>query len=182
LNKDFKEYAIRQSKAIVQSAEELSQAQCGRGIEYIQSPNVRKETLAHNRQQETGVKEGLIGIWSCVESCNTFKSTYDTNNNYPFLRSERSKCKHLYYYFDDPVFGFMSVRLQTWAPYEIQIALNGREWLRRSLDAAGCGYFADKNKFLHIDDYGLAQRLLDEQIKTDFNKVLSGMLPTVFPR
>ena len=182
LNKDFKSYAIAQSQTIIQSAEELAGAQGGYGIEYIWSHDVRKEELAHKRQKETGVKEGLIGIWSCLESCNTFKSTYDPNSNYPFLRSERSKCKHLYYYFDDPVYGFMSVRLQTWAPYEIQVALNGREWLRRSLDAARCGYFVDGNKFLHIDDYGLAQRLLDEQIRTDFNKLLKGILPTVFPR
>jgi len=182
LNKDFKSYAIKQSQAIVQSAEELAESQSRYGIEYIWSSDVRKETLAHNRQNETGVTEGLIGIWACVESCNTFKSTYDPNSNYPFLRSERSKCKHLYYYFDDPVYGFMSVRLQTWAPYEIQVALNGREWLRRSLDEAGCGYFVNGNKFLHIDDYGLAQSLLDAQIRTDFKKVLKGILPTVFPR
>jgi len=75
----------------------------------------------------------------------------------------------------------MNVRLQTWAPYEIQIALNGREWLRRSLDAAGCGYVLSGNKFLHIDDYSLAQRFLDEQVKTDFNGVLKGFLPSVFP-
>lgn len=75
----------------------------------------------------------------------------------------------------------MNVRLQTWAPYEIQIALNGREWLRRSLDATGCGYVLSGNKFLHVYDYSLAQRFLDEQVKTDFNGVLKGFLPSVFP-
>jgi len=181
LNKDFKSYVVERSQAIVQSAEEFAKAHGGYGIEFIWSHDVRKEELAHNRQKETGIKEGLIGIWSCLESCNTFKSTFDTNSNYPFLRSYRSPCKHLYYYFDDPVYGFMSVRLQTWAPYEIQIALNGREWLRRSLDAAGCDYVVSGNKFLHIDDYELAQKLLDEQAKTDFVKVLDGFLPSVFP-
>ena len=180
-NKDFKSYATAQSKAIVESAEAIAIEQCGRGITYISSSNVRKEELAHKRQEETHVKEGLIGVWSCVESCNTFKSTFDPNSTYPSLRFERSKCKHLYYYFDDPVYGFMNVRLQTWAPYEIQVALNGREWLRRSLDAAGCGYMIDGNKFLHIDDYDLAQSFLDEQARTDFRKVLEGFLPSVFP-
>ena len=182
LNKDFKEYAMAQSQAIVLSAEEIAKEQCGSGITYIPSLNERKEELAHNRQKENGVKEGLIGVWSCVESCNTFRAVYDPVNKYPALRNERSKCKHLYYYFDDPAYGFMSVRLQTWAPYEIQIALNGREWLRRSLDAAGCGYILSGNKFLHIDDYGLAQKLLDAQIATDFGGVLKGFLPVVFPR
>ncbi|MCL1810216.1 MAG: hypothetical protein FWG42_10705 [Clostridiales bacterium] len=85
------------------------------------------------------MKEGLIGVWPCVEPCSTFKSAFDPAKTYPSLRGGRSKCKHLYFYFDDLVYGFMSVRLQTWAPYEIQIALNGRERLRRPLDAAGCG-------------------------------------------
>ena len=188
-NKDFKDYAIAQSQSIVQSAEETSREHFNRGVTYIPSANERKEKLAHDRQKENGVKEGLIGIWiaakllawSCVESCNTFRSTFDPNKTYPILRNERSKCKHLYYYFDDPVYGFMNVRLQTWAPYQIQFALNGREWLRRSLDAAGCGYVLDGNKFLHIDDYDLAQRFLDEQVQTDFSQMLKGFLPSVFP-
>ena len=179
--KDFKKYAIAQSQTIVKAAEDIAKGQTGHGITYIPSLNERKEELAHKRQEEDGIKEGLIGVWSRVESCNTFKATYNPKKTYPSLKIESSKCKHLYFYFDDPVYGFMSVRLQTWAPYEIQFALNGREWLRRSLDAAGCGYAVHRNKFLHIDDYDLAQRLLDEQIKTDFGEVLKGFLPSVFP-
>jgi len=181
MNKDFKEYAIAQSQAIVRSAEEFSFRELGCGVEYIPSLNTRKESMAREKQVERGIAEGLIGIWSCVESCNTFRSTFDPTQTYPLLKFERSKCKHLYFYFDDPVYGFMSVRLQTWAPYEIQIALNGREWLRRSLDEAGCGYVPCGNKFLHIDDYDLAQSFLDEQPKTLFGNVLDGFLPTVFP-
>jgi len=181
LNKDFKDYAVKQSKIIVGAADEIAKEQSGCGVTYIPSLNARKETLAHERQEETGTKEGLIGVWSCVESCNTFKSKYDPAKSYPSLSSEHSKCKHLYFYFDDPVYGFMSVRMQTWAPYEIQVALNGREWLRRSLDTAGCEYIVNGNKFLHIDDYILAQRFLDSQFKVDFGKVLNGFLPSVFP-
>jgi hypothetical protein len=182
MNKDFKSYAMAQSQTIVESAESIEKEQTGRTITYIPSANERKEALARKRQEEIGVKKGLIGIWSCVESCNTFRSTYDPEKTYPSLRFERSKCKHLYFYFDDPVYGFMNVRLQTWAPYEIQVALNGREWLRRSLDAADCGYVMNGNKFLHIDDYDLAQRLLDAQVRTDFKTLLTGFLPSVFPR
>lgn len=181
-NKDFKCYAMAQSQVIVQSAEEIAKARNGRGVTYIWSPNERKEALAHKQQEESGVKEGLIGIWSCVESCNTFRSQYDPEKAYPSLRNERSRCKHLYFYFDDAEYGFMSARLQTWAPYEIQVALNGREWLRRSLDKAGCGYTVNGNKFLRIDDYELAQKILDAQIRTDFNALLTGILPSVFPK
>ena len=181
LNKNFKDWAQAQSKLIVESAENLSQKECGCKVEYIPSLNTRKEGLAHARQNERGVSNGLIGVWSCVESCNTFKSAFDPGKTYPALRFERSRCKHLYFYFDDPVYGFMSIRLQTWAPYEVQVALNGREWLARSLDAAGCSHIKMGNKFLHIDDYGLAQQFLDNQATVDFKEVLDGFLPTVFP-
>ena len=180
-NKDFKAYVIAQSKVIVESAKKIAMEQCGKDVTYIPSLNTRKEELAHERQKETGVKEGLIGVFSCVESCNTFRSKFDPTKAYPSLSFEKSKCKHIYFYFDNPVYGFMSARLQTWAPYEIQVALNGREWLRRSLDAAGCGYSVGGNKFQHIDDYGLAQELLYGQTMTDFDSVLDGFLPSFFP-
>jgi len=156
LNKDFKSYVIAQSQAIVASAERISNDQCGSGIIFIPSVNTRKEARAHEQQKKNGITQGLIGIWSCVESCNTFRSTYDPGRAYPALRAERSKCKHLYFYFVDLVYGFMGIRLQTWAPYEIQIALNGREWLGQLLPKAGCRYSVSRNKFLHIDDYDLA--------------------------
>jgi hypothetical protein len=75
----------------------------------------------------------------------------------------------------------MSVRLQTWAPYEVQIALNGREWLKRLLDKSGVKYVLDGNKFLDIEDFEFAQRLLESQLDTRWVEMLSGFLPNVFP-
>jgi len=181
LNKDFKDYAMKQSQLIIDSAEQYAKSVNEDGIAYINSPNIRKEALAHERQKKLGITEGLIGVWSCVESCNTYKATFSKTQSYPTLRFDRGKCKHLYFYFDDPIYGFMSIRLQTWAPYEIQISLNGREWLRRSLDKVGCGYLVNGNKFLHIDDYDLAQELLNEQSRVNFGHVISEFLPLVFP-
>lgn len=181
LNKDYKDWVTKQSTAIIESAEAYSQKHCSRGIIYIPSINTRKEELAHNLQKESGVKEGLIGVWSCVESCMTYRSTFDASSGYPSLRPVDSRCKHLYFYYDHPEYGFMSVRLQTWAPYGIQIAINGREWLRRSLDKEKCGYIVDGNKFLHIDDYELAQRLLNGQLDTNWERMLSGFAEEVFP-
>ena len=181
LNKDFKAYAMENSNKIVESADEISERLCGCRTIYLPSSNERKETVVRKRQEETGVTEGLIGVWSCVESCYTFRSTFNPGATYPILKSEPSRCKHIYFYFDDPVYGFMSVRLQTWAPYGIQIALNGREWLRRSLDSINCAYTLSGNKFLHIDDYDLAQTLLDAQLNTNFVSMLNSFLPSVFP-
>jgi len=182
LNKDYKDWVIKQSSAIIESAEAYSQKHCGKGIIYIPSINTRKEELAHNLQKESCKENGLIGVWSCVESCTTYRSTFDAVAGYPSLRHEKSRCKHLYFYCDHVDYGFMSIRLQTWAPYGIQIAINGREWLRRSLDKENCKYIVDGNKFLHIDDYEPAQNLLNRQMDVNWEQMLSGFGHEIFPK
>jgi len=181
LNKDYKNWVTKQSSAIIETAEQYSREQSGMPIQYISSCHERKEELAHKRQKESGKENGLIGVWSCVEACTTYRSTYDAIAGYPQLRSDHSRCKHLYFYYDHPDYGFMSIRLQTWAPYGIQIALNGREWLHRLLDKEKSAYVIHGNKFLHLDDYDLAQRLLNSQLDTRWEKMLSGFVKEVFP-
>jgi hypothetical protein len=51
-------------------------------------------------------------------------------------------------------------RLQSWPPYDIQVYVNGREWLARQLDAAGVGYLRADNARLRIDDLEQAWALL----------------------
>lgn len=58
-----------------------------------------------------------------LKPCTTFRSAYDSSVGYPQLGRENSRCKHLYFYFDHSEYGFMSIRLQTWTPYSIQIAI-----------------------------------------------------------
>lgn len=181
LNKNYKNWMIEQSSAIIETAEQYCREKTGMPIQYIPSCHERKEELAHKRQKESGTESGLIGVWSCVEACTTYRSTYDAIAGYPQLRFDNSRCKHLYFYYDHPNYGFMSIRLQTWAPYGIQIALNGREWLRRSLDKEKSAYVIHGNKFLHLENYDLAQRLLDSQLDTRWEKMFSGFVREVFP-
>ena len=181
LNKDFKNWAQNTSATIVQKAEEYSMDQCGSKILFLDSYKTRKEALAHDLQTKSGVESGLIGAFSCVESCHTFKSVFNEKANYPQLKSHASRCKHLYFYYDHKDYGFMSVRLQTWAPYEVQIALNGREWLKRQLDKEGVKYFLSGNKFLDIENFEMAQRLLDSQLDTTWVETLDGLIPDILP-
>jgi len=181
LNKDYKDWAVSQSTAINNFAEKYTGIQCGHGIEYIRSCHTRKEELAHKQQEKAGITSGLIGTWSCLESCRSYKAVFNKEAAFPQLKKTESRCKHLYFYYDHADYGFMSIRLQTWAPFEVQIALNGREWLRRLLDKACVRYTLQGNKFLHIDDYEIAQQLLNSQLDTRWEDLLSGFLPVVFP-
>jgi hypothetical protein len=68
------------------------------------------------------------------------------------------------HYLQHPVFGFMHIRLQTWFPFQVQIWLNGREWLARMLDRKGIAYQRRENCLPWIANVERAQRLMDEQL------------------
>lgn len=181
LNKNYKAWMLAQSGELIEAVDQYARNTCGAKSIYLPSSNDRKDEIAQKRQQEIGITSGLIGVWSCVEAGLTYRATFDRTAGFPQLRMDNGRCKHLYFYYDHPTYGFMSVRLETWFPFDIQIAVNGREWLRRSLDAAGCAYLKHNNKFLDLADYKLAQQLLDKQLDTRWNQMLNGFLPEVFP-
>lgn len=180
LNKNYKDWVMSQSRTLIRRAEELAMEKTGEPARPFKTSE-RKEEVAHRAQTQREIKEGLIGVWSAVESCYSYKARYDEQAGFPQIHSYATKCKHLYFYLDHPVFGFMSIRLQTWFPYSIQIALNGREWLRRSLDCKGIDYIAQGNKFLYLSDYEMAQNELSVQTQTQFQDVLDPFARLVFP-
>lgn len=181
LNKDYKQWMMTQTAGVIENAEQYAKDVCGRGVEHISSWRIRKEELAHKRQKSEHIEKGLIGVWSCLESGSSYRAVYCKKTGYPQLQNYQTPCKHLYFYFDDEELGFMNIRLQTWFPYHIQVCLNGREWLRRSLEKNEIPFVAKGNKFLHIADYKQAQRLMDEQLDARFIELLNGFLPSVFP-
>ena len=181
LNKDYKDWMMKQTATLVETVDEYAKANCGRGIEPISSWRTRKEALARDRQKKENIETGLIGVWSCVESGLSYKARFCAEKGYPQLQSYRTRCKHLYAYLDHPEFGFMNIRLQTWFPYHIQICLNGREWLRRSLQMQDIDFVSKSNKLLYIADYKEAQKLLNSQLNVQWAKILNGFIPTIFP-
>ena len=180
LNKDFKPWMLDQTKTIVQRAETRAISETGQGVVRLRAAD-RKEKVAHEHQIERERDSGLIGVYSAIENCQSYRATFAPGATRPAIRKFPTKCKHLYYYFDHPVFGFMSVRLQTWFPYPIQLQLNGREWLRRSLDQEEIGYIRRGNKFFHIDDWDRAQKILDQQVHFLWPEILNGIAQDVFP-
>ena len=181
LNKDYKDWMVAQTKDIVDTSDQYARDNCGQPIIHIPTWRTRKEELAHERQLQEQIKSGLIGVWSCMESASSYRAVYCEQAGFPQIRNYQTQCKHLYFYFDDSEFGFMNIRLQTWFPYNIQMCLNGREWLRRGLEKEGVDFHVHGNKFLHIADYQKAQQLLDEQLNTRFTDMLDGFTQRVFP-
>jgi hypothetical protein len=94
-----------------------------------------------------------------VEPCRSFRLAYGRGR--PAIRPAWRKCLFLYFYFLDPHFGLLHVRLQTWFPFTIQVYVNGHEWLARQLDQRGLRYRKLENAFLWLEEPGRAQRLAD---------------------
>lgn len=124
---------------------------------------------------------GLIAVLSCVENCRSFELHKNADAGKLQVRSAFRKCLHYYLYLRHPRFGRMHLRIMTWFPMQVQICLNGREWLARQLDAAGIRYERRDNSFAQVEDFAKAQTLLDEQVRTDWPKTLSDLLREVHP-
>ena len=129
---DFKDYVLRTSERVKQAAYTEAR-RLDRPIRYLESSATDKEKLAEQLLAEQPVERGLICLLTAVEPCMSFEYHRSQNRAERGLKLRPKKCLHLYKYFIHPQFGFMSARLQTWFPFNVQICLNGREWLARQL-------------------------------------------------
>ena len=125
-----------------------------RPYEYLRG-KIRMEDTAQQIAKRDGITEGLVCIFSIVQPCRSFAFRFEKGR--PFVQSAKRKCLALYFYFIDADFGLIHVRLQTWFPMEIQVYLNGHEWLARKLTANGIGYTKLDNAFTWIEDIERAQ-------------------------
>ena len=153
-----------------------------RPVRYLESPTINKEDLARRLLAEHPVEQGLICVLKAVEPCMTFEYHRSQDRNRRGLRLRPGKCLHLYKYFLHPRFGFMSARLQTWFPFTIQICMNGRAWLARRFERQGRSDFKRvDNCFTWLGNPGLAQRLMDEQLGTDWPRALNAIARSLNP-
>ena len=169
------------SERIKEAALRAAVAQA-RPIRYLQSAATDKEALARQLLAEHPVEQGLICAFRTVEPCMSFEYHRSADPSERGLRLVPRKCLHIYQYFLHPVFGFMSARLQTWFPFNIQICLNGREWLARQLQKKGHGDFTrHDNCFTRLGDPRRAQRLMDQQLTIAWTQSLDGIARTLNP-
>lgn len=178
---DFKAFATKTSERVKEAA--LAEAvQYKRPIEYLATPKIVKEDLARKLLAKHPLdKPGLICAFKALEPCMTFEYRRSPEPRQRGLRLVPGKCLHLYKYYLHPVFGFMNARLQTWFPFNIQICLNGREWLSRQLLRRGSRFRRHDNCFTWLGNPSLAQRLMDEQLATDWPVALGAIARQLNP-
>jgi len=152
-----------------------------RPIIYLPSSRTNKEEVALAALKEHPVSEGLVAVVTCVEPCPSFDIHRNAETKRLELVPRWRKCLHLYHDLIHPRFGWMNARIQTWFPFNIQICLNGREWLSRQMTEEGVSYDRADNCFPWIEDVSKAQALADEQLCLDWPVTLDGVAGLLNP-
>jgi hypothetical protein len=164
LFKDLADFLKHHSEDVVNTAKTMAE-RLGRPYTYLNGGDLRKDDEARRIAEKDKIKDGLICVFSRVEPNRTFKLKYGEGK--PRIDKHFGQCLTLYYYFMDKDYGLMHVRIGTWFPLDIQIYVNGHDWLARRLDKKGIGYVKDSNAFLSIDDFAKAQ--VESNEFTNFN-------------
>jgi hypothetical protein len=171
LLKDFKEFGPQQATRLKEHAQALA-AQAGRTFCFLER-KIRKEERARQIAEHQGITEGLVAVFSTMETCPTFRILYGQGR--PYLKKDWRRCLVLYFYFIDPEFGLLHVRLPTWFPLTIQVYINGHEWLARQLDRRQLGYQRRDNAFLFLAEPAQTQQVADQLLRTKWPAVLNNL-------
>ena len=139
----------------------------------------RKDQWAQNLIRNQGIFEGLVGILCTQETCPSFALVPGPKR--PQFVSRPRQQRVLYYYFLDPQFGLIHVRLQTWLPFTIQVYVNGHEWLAQQMVGRKLGFVQQHNAFTQLDDPAQAQHLADRFARLDWPKILDRWARQVNP-
>ncbi|MBU1854586.1 MAG: hypothetical protein KKF89_02610 [Nanoarchaeota archaeon] len=163
--KDFNTHVSSVTSQIKQASCKIADNK--RPIIYLESSRTSKEELAKSIAKKDNINAGLICILSAVEPCKSYDIFKNREKKILELRERFRKCLHIYQYWQDPVFGFMNARIQTWFPFNIQICINGREWLSQMLKDDGIAFQRYDNCFTWLQDIEKAQALMDRQANFD---------------
>jgi hypothetical protein len=179
LLKDFAEHVGQVSQKL-KKASLTAALELGRVVQYV-APSADKNAAARRLAEEQKVEQGLVCVLTSVEPCQSFRVVPNRASKHLELKREPRQCLHLYHYWIDPVLGWMNARIQTWFPFRIQVCLNGREWLARQMEKAGIKYVRQGNCFPWIEDFDRAQKLMDEQAKQNWPKILQAIAGQLNP-
>jgi hypothetical protein len=178
--KDFGTHTEQMSQRV----RELSLAvmrSAGRPIRYLNSGKQDKQKIALAIAAADKIGSGPICALSAVELCRSYAVVGDRASHRLRLERRFRKCLFIYQYWLHPVFGFMSMRLQTWFPFGLHIYLNGRLWLAQQMDQIGLAYRRYHNCFTWIEDFTRAQQLMDTQMASPWVEWLDGLVQHIHP-
>ena len=183
--KDFNKFALSQTELLCSHIEKYIKEN-NVELKYLSSGKISKDELAREAFEKSNNKIRLISAFSVVELCNTMTVAPNRETQKLEVTSRSTKCKYYYFYYNDEEFGWMFLKIQTWFPYNVQIYINGREYLSKILDKNNIKYEMYNNSFSYIENFERAQKLadgiLDKKISDSFDgmiKKINNLLPNI---
>src|SRR6476646_6035808 len=160
--------APQYSEGLVEHAQRFAR-KAGRTYLY-RTGSFAKDKWAEQLMREQRIDSGLVGILCTQETCSSFALV--PGEKRPRFISRPRQQRVLYYYFLDPQLGLIHVRLQTWAPFTLQVYVNGHDWLAQQMVRLVLGFVQQDNAFTQLDDPVKAQRQADRFAHLDWTKIL----------
>ena len=183
--KDFDKFALSQTESLCNHIDNYVKENNCKTI-YLNSGKIDKSEIVENELNKNPNKTGLITTLSTIEICNTMTVKPNKETQKLEVTSKPTKCKHYYFYYNDSEFGLMYLKIQTWFPYNVQVYINGREYLSKLLDKNNIKYEMYNNSFSYIEDFDKAQELangiLNQKISDSFDgliKQINNLLPNI---
>lgn len=149
LLKDFTHWAEPLTQRIRDNAGRVA-SEAGLEIQYLAKASSDKEKLVQEILSKRGNHPGLVCVFSVTERCSTYKPQWGTSR--PSLCSIEARCLHYYFYFIDEEFGLCFVRVPAWAPFRLEMYMNGHNWLARQMTRQQIDYTQVDNAFVWIRD------------------------------
>lgn len=175
---DFHSFAKSQTDSLCLHIDSYAN-DCGVDITYLSSPKTNKDELARAAFDKDPSRTGLIAAFSSVELCRTMTVVSNHQTLKLETASRQTKCKHYYLYYNDVEFGWMFIKIQTWFPYNVQIYINGREYLSKLFDKNNINYEMYHNSFSFIDDFDKAQKIANDILNKKISSSFDGMIKKI---
>ena len=178
---DYQRFCEPLTRKIRSVAEEIAKAN-DIEIEFIRKLKAfRKDDRIQEIIESKQIEDGLVHIFSAMESCNSYKPWHDKISGRTFLKCTSSKCLHYYFYFIDNELGLCYLRVPTWPPFRLQFYMNGHNWLAYKMQKKGISYETLDNSFVQISDWEMAQKLSERINPEDLHKILDALAKKYCP-
>lgn len=176
--KDFDKFALEQTNELCNHIDNYIKENNVQTI-YLNSGKIDKNEIVESELNKNPSKVGLITALSAVEICNTMTVKPNHETQKLEVTSRPTKCKHYYFYYNDEEFGLMYLKIQTWFPYNVQIYINGREYLSKLFDKNNIKYEMYNNSFSYIEDFDKAQKLADNILNQKISDSFDGLVEKI---
>jgi len=148
---------------------ELDRFVAANGLEVVRfNKGDVKEDIARPYQEAAAAagRAGVVLVGKAQERTQVWagykdaRSPFHTERHPHFSYSRQARVPdHWYFYAHDDDWGPVLVRLCPYAPYAVWVVVNGHQWLKRQLTAAGVPFEALDNGLRSVADPALAHRL-----------------------